>query len=228
MGPTSLGPAVFPASPLHFGAREVGADVGSRVVFISHFAVKEGALDELKRMSGTRCRGHPVGKPSNGPVPLPTLERGRCGRYFAPGTLFPDRATRWTSTSRVPTFGLPAAYEFIEPRGWEALDGGSRASGAMQRDAGAERRRSSACRWIVLQLGVQRRIPSSSASQCTDEVIRLRLRLRLRLPPRDPGDLGVDVSLGVAFPRGHAPDDARRRSAPRRLVGRARPRTSSA
>jgi quinol monooxygenase YgiN len=85
------------------------------VVFISHFAVKEGALDELKRMSGAAVEGLREGKPRT-VLFLSYLddEGGRISFLHA----FPD-ADAMDQHFEGAGDRAAAAYEFIEPRGWE-------------------------------------------------------------------------------------------------------------
>ena len=85
------------------------------VVFISHFAVKEGALDELKRMSGAAVEGIREGKPRT-VLFLSYLDEqgGRISFLHA----FPD-ADAMDQHFEGSDDRAAAAYEFIEPRGWE-------------------------------------------------------------------------------------------------------------
>ena len=85
------------------------------VVFISHFAVKEGALDELKRMSGAAVEGIREGKPRT-VLFLSYLDEqgGRISFLHA----FPD-ADAMDQHFEGADDRAAAAYEFIEPRGWE-------------------------------------------------------------------------------------------------------------
>ena len=85
------------------------------VVFISHFAVKEGALDELKRMSGAAVEGIREGKPRT-VLFLSYLDEqgGRISFLHA----FPD-ADAMDQHFEGADERAAAAYEFIEPRGWE-------------------------------------------------------------------------------------------------------------
>ena len=85
------------------------------VVFISHFAVKEGALDELKRMSRAAVEGIRAGKPRT-VLFLSYLdeEGGRISFLHA----FPD-ADAMDQHFEGADERAAAAYEFIEPRGWE-------------------------------------------------------------------------------------------------------------
>jgi hypothetical protein len=85
------------------------------VVFISHFAVKEGALDELKRMSGGAVEGIREGKPRT-ILFLSYLDEqgGRISFLHA----FPD-ADAMDQHFEGADDRAAAAYEFIEPRGWE-------------------------------------------------------------------------------------------------------------
>ena len=85
------------------------------IVFISHFAVKEGALDELKRMSGAAVEGIRAGKPRT-VLFLSYLdeEGGRISFLHA----FPD-ADAMDQHFEGADERAAAAYEFIEPRGWE-------------------------------------------------------------------------------------------------------------
>jgi quinol monooxygenase YgiN len=85
------------------------------VVFISHFAVKEGALDELKRMSEGAVEGIREGKPRT-VLFLSYLDEqgGRISFLHA----FPD-ADAMDQHFEGADDRAAAAYEFIEPRGWE-------------------------------------------------------------------------------------------------------------
>ena len=85
------------------------------VVFISHFAIKEGALGELKRMSGAAVKGLREGKPRT-VLFLSYLddEGGRIPFLHA----FPD-ADAMDQHFEGADDRAAAAYEFIEPRGWE-------------------------------------------------------------------------------------------------------------
>src|SRR5688500_9350422 len=85
------------------------------VVFISHFAVKEGALDELKRMSGASVEGIREGKPRT-VLFLSYLDEkgGRISFLHA----FAD-ADAMDQHFEGADDRAAAAYEFIEPRGWE-------------------------------------------------------------------------------------------------------------
>ena len=85
------------------------------VVFISHFAVKEGALDELKRMSGAAVEGIREGKPRT-VLFLSYLDEqgGRISFLHA----FRD-ADAMDQHFEGADDRAAAAYEFIEPRGWE-------------------------------------------------------------------------------------------------------------
>jgi hypothetical protein len=85
------------------------------VVFISHFAVKEGALAELKRMSGAAVEGLREGKPRT-VLFLSYLddEGGRISFLHA----FPN-ADAMDQHFEGADDRAAAAYEFIEPRGWE-------------------------------------------------------------------------------------------------------------
>ena len=85
------------------------------VVFISHFAVKEGALDELKRLSGDAMERIRGGKPRT-VLFLSYLdeEGGRISFLHA----FPD-ADAMDQHFEGADERAAAAYEFIEPRGWE-------------------------------------------------------------------------------------------------------------
>ena len=85
------------------------------VVFISHFAVKEGALEELKRMGGAAVEGIREGKPGT-VLFLSYLdeEGGRISFLHA----FPD-ADAMDRHFEGADERAAAAYEFIEPRGWE-------------------------------------------------------------------------------------------------------------
>jgi hypothetical protein len=85
------------------------------IVFISHFAVKEGALDELKRMSGAAVEGIREGKPRT-ILFLSYLDEqgGRISFLHA----FPD-ADALDQHFEGADDRAAAAYEFIDPRGWE-------------------------------------------------------------------------------------------------------------
>jgi hypothetical protein len=85
------------------------------VFFISHFAVKEGALDKLKRMSATAVEGIREGKPRT-VLFLSYLDEkgGRISFLHA----FPD-ADAMDQHFEGADERATAAYEFIEPRGWE-------------------------------------------------------------------------------------------------------------
>ena len=85
------------------------------VVFISHFAVKEGALDDLRRMSEAAVEGIREGKPRT-VLFLSYLdeEGGRISFLHA----FPD-ADAMDRHFEGADERAAAAYEFIEPRGWE-------------------------------------------------------------------------------------------------------------
>lgn len=85
------------------------------IVFISHFAVKEGALDELKRMSGAAVEGIREGKPRT-VLFLSYLDEqgGRISFLHA----FPD-ADAMDQHIEGADDRAAAAYELIEPRGWE-------------------------------------------------------------------------------------------------------------
>ena len=85
------------------------------VVFISHFAVKEGSLDELKRMSGAAVEGIREGKPRT-VLFLSYLDEqgGRISFLHA----FSD-ADAMDQHFEGADDRAAAAYEFIEPRGWE-------------------------------------------------------------------------------------------------------------
>ena len=85
------------------------------VVFISHFAVKEGALHELKRMSGAAVEGIREGKPRT-VLFLSYLDEkgGRISFLHA----FPD-ADAMDQHFEGADDRAAAAYEFIAPRGWE-------------------------------------------------------------------------------------------------------------
>ena len=109
------------------------------VVFISHFTVKDGALDELKRMSGGAVEGIREGKPRT-ILFLSYLDEqgGRISFLHA----FPD-ADAIDQHFEGADDRAAAAYEFIEPRGWEFY--GKPSERAME-GMRATRRRSSACR----------------------------------------------------------------------------------
>ena len=85
------------------------------VVFISHFAVKEGALDDLRRMSEAAVEGIREGKPRT-VLFLSYLdeEGGRISFLHA----FPD-ADAMDRHFEGADERAATAYEFIEPRGWE-------------------------------------------------------------------------------------------------------------
>ena len=85
------------------------------VVFISHFAVKEGALDELKRMSGAAVEGIRAGKPRT-VLFLSYLDEqgGRISFLHA----FPD-ADAMDQHFEGADERAAAAFKFIEPRGCE-------------------------------------------------------------------------------------------------------------
>lgn len=85
------------------------------VFFISHFAVKEGALDDLKRMSAGAMLGIREAKPRM-VLFLSYLdeEGGRISFLHA----FPD-ADAMDEHFAGADDRAAAAYEFIEPRGWE-------------------------------------------------------------------------------------------------------------
>jgi hypothetical protein len=85
------------------------------VVFISHFAVKEGALDELKRLTGDAMERIREGKPRT-VLFLSYLDEqgGRISFLHA----FPD-ADAMDRHFEGADERATAAYEFIEPRGWE-------------------------------------------------------------------------------------------------------------
>ena len=85
------------------------------VVFVSHFAVKEGALDDLKRMSGDTTERLREAKPRT-VLFLSYLdeEGGRVSFLHA----FPD-ADAMDEHFAGADERAAAAYEFIEPRGWE-------------------------------------------------------------------------------------------------------------
>ena len=85
------------------------------VFFISHFAVKEGALDDLKRMSATAVEGIREAKPRT-VLFLSYLDEqgGRISFLHA----FPD-ADAMDQHFEGADDRAAAAYEFIEPRGWE-------------------------------------------------------------------------------------------------------------
>lgn len=85
------------------------------VFFISHFAVKEGALDDLKRMSAGAMLGIREAKPRT-VLFLSYLdeEGGRISFLHA----FPD-ADAMDEHFAGADDRAAAAYEFIEPRGWE-------------------------------------------------------------------------------------------------------------
>ena len=85
------------------------------VFFISHFAVKEGALEELKRISGGAVEGIREEKPRT-VLFLSYLdeEGGRISFLHA----FPD-ADAMDQHFEGADDRAAAAYEFIEPRGWE-------------------------------------------------------------------------------------------------------------
>ena len=85
------------------------------VVFISHFTVKDGALDELKRMSGGAVEGIREGKPRT-ILFLSYLDEqgGQISFLHA----FPD-ADAMDQHFEGADDRAAAAYEFIEPRGWE-------------------------------------------------------------------------------------------------------------
>jgi quinol monooxygenase YgiN len=85
------------------------------VVFISHFAIKEGALDDLKRMSADGVAQIREEKP--GTVLFLSFldeEGGRISFLHA----FPD-ADAMDRHFEGADERAAAAYEFIEPRGWE-------------------------------------------------------------------------------------------------------------
>jgi hypothetical protein len=85
------------------------------VVFISHFGVKEGALDDLKRMSTDATERIREAKPRT-VLFLSYLdeEGGRISFLHA----FPD-ADAMDQHFEGADERAAAAYEFIEPRGWE-------------------------------------------------------------------------------------------------------------
>jgi hypothetical protein len=85
------------------------------VVFISHFAVKEGALDELKRMSATAVEGLREGKPRTALFLSYLDEQGARISFLH---AFPD-ADAMDQHFEGAGDRAAAAYEFIEPRGWE-------------------------------------------------------------------------------------------------------------
>ena len=85
------------------------------VFFISHFAIKEGALDDLKRFSAAATERLREGKPRT-VLFLSYLdeEGGRISFLHA----FPD-ADAMDEHFAGADERAAAAYEFIEPRGWE-------------------------------------------------------------------------------------------------------------
>jgi quinol monooxygenase YgiN len=85
------------------------------VVFISHFGVKEGALDDLRRMSKEATERIREAKPRT-VLFLSYLdeEAGRISFLHA----FPD-ADAMDQHFEGADDRAAAAYEFIEPRGWE-------------------------------------------------------------------------------------------------------------
>lgn len=85
------------------------------VFFVSHFAVKEGALDDLKRMTQGAVEGLRREKPRT-VLFLSYLdeEGGRISFLHA----FPD-ADAMDQHFAGADERAAAAYEFIEPRGWE-------------------------------------------------------------------------------------------------------------
>jgi hypothetical protein len=85
------------------------------VFFISHFAIKEGALDELRRMSGDAAERLREAKPRT-VLFLSYLdeEAGRISFLHA----FPD-ADAMDRHFEGADERAAAAYELIEPRGWE-------------------------------------------------------------------------------------------------------------
>jgi hypothetical protein len=85
------------------------------VVFISHFAIKEGALDDLKRYSAegvTRIRDEKPGTV----LFLSYLDEG--GQRISFLHAFPD-ADALDRHVEGADQRAAAAYEFMEPRGWE-------------------------------------------------------------------------------------------------------------
>ena len=85
------------------------------VFFISHFAVKEGALDDLKRLSADATERLREAKPRT-VLFLSYLDEpgGRISFLHA----FPD-AEAMDEHFAGADERAAAAYEFIEPRGWE-------------------------------------------------------------------------------------------------------------
>ena len=85
------------------------------VVFISHFAIKEGALDDLKRMTADGAAGLFDEKPGT-VLFLSYLDEdgGRISFLHA----FPDADALDRHVEGADERSA-AAYELIEPRGWE-------------------------------------------------------------------------------------------------------------
>jgi hypothetical protein len=162
--------------------REVGP-MSEPVVFISHFAVKEGALDELKRMSGAAVEGIREGKPRTVLfLSYPGTSRADGSRSCTPSAT----PTRWTSTSRVPTIGPPRRTSSSSPGVGSST--GNRASGRWK---ACERRRRSR-RPAGRRTGVQFRVPAPRAGLETDE------GHPAAAAPRDPGTSAPSRGTGSA------------------------------
>jgi quinol monooxygenase YgiN len=85
------------------------------VVFISHFAIKEGALDDLRRLSGEGVARIREEKPGT-VLFLSYLDEGAGRISFLHA--FPD-ADALDRHFEGADQRAAAAYELIEPRGWE-------------------------------------------------------------------------------------------------------------
>jgi quinol monooxygenase YgiN len=85
------------------------------VVFISHFAIKEGALDDLRRYSADGVAGIRDEKPGT-VLFLSYLDEGGGRISFLHAFPDADALDRHFEGADQRAAG---AYEFIEPRGWE-------------------------------------------------------------------------------------------------------------
>jgi hypothetical protein len=128
--------------------------VSEPVVFISHFVVKEGALDELKRLTGDAMERIRQGKRRT-VLFLSYLDEQAAGSRSCTPSPTP---TRWTSTSRVPTSGLPRRMSSSSPEAGSST--GSRASRRWRACERPRRVRRPAGR----RTGVQRRVPPPRAA----------------------------------------------------------------